>query len=412
MFALIIPIGALLFGMALLLMGSGLLNTLLALRGNIEGYNDSIIGLIMSGYFIGFFIGTYLALPLINRIGHIRTFALCAALISSVCLLHILFVNPYVWILLRIITGVFLVTLYTVIESWLNGQTSSQHRGKVFSIYMIVNLSSIALAQSLLRLDTPSSYVLFALSSILITVSLVPVTWTRLAQPKLSKVPRLKLSKIYSVAPIALVGSAFSGLAMGGFWGMAAIYANHAGLDKNGIATFMTYAILGGVICQYPMGRYSDRHDRRKVLAFISFFASGTAILLALLSYSGLWILLGIALYCGFAFTIYPVAVAHLIDHLDSDNILSGVSTLLLLYGIGAAVGPALAGHLMYIIGYQALPFYFFVTQLILTLYILKKIHIDTEKPEENIAKFVPMVRTTPAALKMLPDEQTESVNG
>ncbi|MFT5397089.1 MAG: MFS family permease [Gammaproteobacteria bacterium] len=406
MLPLIIPIGALLLGVALLLLGNGLLNTLLALRGSIEGYDDSLMGLIMSGYFVGFFMGTFAAMPLINRIGHIRAFAFCAALTSCMSLLHVLFVNPYVWMLLRVMTGALLVTLYTVIESWLTAQTTKELRGRVFAIYMVVNLGALTIAQQLLRLDTSFSFVLFALAAMLISVSLAPVTITRLAQPIISNAPRLKFKTIYALAPIAVIGSALSGLAMGGFWGMAAIYANHAGLDVAGVATFISCAILGGALFQYPMGRYSDKHDRRKVLAVITLFASFAAILLAVLSHYGAWILFAVAIYGGLTFTVYPVIVAHLADHLEPENMLSGVSGLLLLYGIGAALGPALAGQLMHVFGYQALPFYFFIMQFLSAIYALKKYREHGAESVQHASPFVPMVRTSPTALNMMTEEQ------
>ncbi len=412
MLPLIIPIGALLLGVALLLLGNGLLNTLLALRGSMEGYNDSLMGFIMSGYFVGFFMGTFIALPLVNRIGHIRAFAFCAALTSCTALLHVIFVNPYMWLLLRVMTGGLIVILYTVIESWLTAQTSRELRGRVFAIYMVVNLGALTIAQQLLRLDSPLTFLLFALSAMLISVSLAPVTLTRLPQPKITNATRLKFKTIYALAPIAVVASALSGLAMGGFWGMVAIYANHAGLDVTGVGTFMSCAILGGAIFQYPMGRYSDKHDRRKVLAVITACASFAAILLGVLSYAGSWVLLAIAIYGGLTFTVYPVVVAHLGDHLEPENMLPGVTGVLLLYGIGAAIGPALAGQLMHLFGYQALPVYFFAMQLLLAIYATMKYKQDKEPVPENASPFVPMVRTSPTVLNMMPEEEiTTSVD-
>lgn len=409
MLPLIVPISALLIGVGLLLLGSGLMNTLIALRGSLEGYDESAMGFIMSGYFIGFFIGTFLALPLIHRMGHIRAFAFCASIMSCTALLHTIFIDPYLWFFIRILNGTVLVILYTVIESWLSGQTNKQQRGKVFSIYMIVNLGSLALAQQLLRFGTPDSFVLFALSAMLITLSLVPVTWTRLKQPEVKKTERLGFKALYNIAPLAVAAALLSGLAMGGFWGMAPIYAQRLGLDSTAVGTFMSIAILGGAIFQYPLGRYSDSHDRRKILAISSLLAAFAGLLLLILSYLGSWILLAIFIYGGMAFAIYPVAVAHLADDLDTHDILAGVSGLLLLYGIGAALGPALAGQLMYLTSYQALPIFFASSQLLLAgfaVYILRK---STETVAENTAHFVPMIRTSPTAMNMQPDIESDS---
>jgi len=406
MLPLIIPVTALLAGVALLLLGTGLLNTLLALRGVQEGFSDSSMGLIMSGYFAGYFIGTFLALPLIKRMGHIRAFAFCAALVSCSVLLHELFINQIAWGLSRILTGTALVILYTIIESWLNAQTPTEHRGKVFAMYMVVNLGALALAQQFLQFGEIGGFGFFAMAAILVSLSLLPVTWTRVSQPEVQDVQRLRLKYMFRLAPVAIFGAALSGLAMGAFWGMGALYAGRIGLDTSGVATFMSCGILGGMFFQYPLGRFSDRFDRRKVLAFVSgagVLASG---LLALMSDMGYWVLFAIAVYGGLAFALYPLAVAHLVDHLDHNDILSGGSAALLLHGVGAAIGPALCGWLMTEIGPQALPAYLAVALGLLTVITVQYLHKERTEEPESPAPFVPMVRTTPTVLEMLPEEE------
>lgn len=406
MLALVVPITALLVGVALLLLGSGLLNTLLALRAGLEGYADDTIGLIMSGYFLGFFFGTFIALPLIRRVGHIRAFACCAALAACSVLLHVLFVNPLAWTLLRVMTGAALVILYTIIESWLNGQTSGPQRGRVFAAYMVINLGALAAAQQLLRLGTPADFLLFALAAILVSLSLVPITLTRIRQPEVASVPRLKITAMARKSPVAVFGAFLSGLAMGGFWGLGAIYGGRVGLDSNGVATFMSCAILGGALFQYPLGRYSDRHDRRRVIASVTVLAGLSALIVVGTSYLNNWIFLSIAIYGGFAFSVYPVSVALLMDNLEPENVLSGASGLLFLHGIGAAIGPAIAGQLMGWTGHQALPVYFVVMQMVLAGVAVWNLQRSKQAPSEQGAHFVPMVRTTPTALEMLPDEE------
>ncbi|MGB3620438.1 MAG: MFS transporter [Ketobacter sp.] len=412
MLPLILPVGALLFGVALLLLGSGLLNTLLAIRGGLEGYSDSGMGFIMSGYFVGFFIGTFVALPLIQRIGHIRTFAFCASIGCGSVLLHALFVDPIAWIFLRIITGISLVVLYTVIESWLNEQTPAAQRGRVFAIYMVVNLVALALAQQLIRLGSAETFTLFALSAILVSFSLLPVTWTRMSQPHVTVVHKVPFKALYKAAPVAMAGSLLSGIAMGAFWGLSAVYAHQIGLDSAGIATFMSCGIIGGALLQYPVGRYSDTHDRRKVLAGVCGAAALAALLLAALSMSGQWVLLAIGIYGSLAFVIYPITVAHLTDHLDPTHIISGSSGLLLMHGLGAAIGPALAGQFMGILGPQALPLFFAVMQTVLLIFTVTKLRLTEDPPEDHTTHFVPMVRTTPTVLEMLPEEEQEEWDG
>ncbi|WP_290524784.1 MFS transporter [Alcanivorax sp.] len=408
MLPLIVPIGAVLLGVALLLLGSGLLNTLLAVRGSLEGYSDSSLGLIMSGYFLGYFSGTFAALPLIRRVGHIRAFAMCAALAACSALLHVMFVEPWVWMALRVMNGFVLVILYTVVESWLNGQTPAEQRGRVFAVYMAINLGALAAAQQLLRLESAMSFMLFAIAAMLISVSLVPVTWTRFAQPPVETVSRLRFKALYKAAPVSVAGALLSGLAMGAFWGLGPVYASRVGLDSASVATFMSVAILGGALFQYPLGRYSDTHDRRTVLAVICVAAAIAAVLVWLSSGTPSLLYMAIGIYGGLAFCAYPVALAHLIDRLDADKILSGGSSALFLHGVGAAIGPALAGQLMELLGPRSLPFYFVIMQVALALYTFMRLHVVREDLSDHSTHFVPMVRTSQVALEMMPEDEVE----
>lgn len=409
MVALILPITALLAGVALLLLGTGLLNTVVAVRGGLEGFSDALIGLVMSGYFVGFFIGTFLALPLIRRVGHIRTFAMCAALASASALAYVLVIHPLVWGVLRVLTGIALVILYTVTESWLNGQTPSAQRGRVFAAYMAVNLGSLAAAQQLLRLDDPSTHTLFVLAGMLISVSLVPIAWTRMAQPVMQDTRRLRLRQLWTLAPLAVAGSFISGLAMGAFWGLGPLYAGRIGLEAGGIATFMTCAILGGALFQLPLGRLSDTFDRRRVLCATAIAAAVGALAVLGISRAGTWVMPAIAFYGGMAFAIYPVTIAHLVDHLDAEDVLSGGASLLLLHGLGAALGPALAGQIMSWTHVQALPLYFAFMHLVIAGYAALCLHRQKRDSLDHTAAFVAQVRTTPLAMEMQTHETPET---
>src|SRR5690554_263160 len=225
MIAIVRPLAALLAGAALLLMGSGLLGTLLAVRGRIEGYEDQVLGLVMSAYFAGFFLGTYAAPGLIQRIGHIRAFAFYAALCAATVLLHPVLVSPWAWGLLRLSTGIALVGLYTVIESWLNVQAPAGQRSQVFAIYMAVSLLAMAAGQWLIGVAPPGGFVLFSLVAILICAAALPVTASRMTQPELPPMPRLALRALLRAAPAATLGALLAGLTLGSFWGLAAVFA-------------------------------------------------------------------------------------------------------------------------------------------------------------------------------------------
>lgn len=400
---LIAPISSLLAGVALLLLGHGLLNTLLTLRGVAEGYSTGMIGLLMSGYFAGFLIGTWLAPSLIRRIGHIRTFAFYAALAAVAVLVHVLIVNPWVWLVLRVLYGVSLVTLYMVIESWLNAQVSGEKRGQVFALYMAVNLGALAAAQQLLSLDTPMNFTLFALAAILISSALMPITLTRQAQPALPDMPATDLLQLARIAPLPLMAAGISGLTLGGFWGLAPVYASQVGFDAAGVGLLMSITILGGAVLQWPIGLFSDKHDRRVVLLWVVAIAAVLALVITpILSGS---LLLGLMfLWGGLAFSIYSIAVAQMVDQLHPDEILSGSSGLLLANGFGAAFGPVIAGGLMHLFGAIALPLFFAVTLGILAIYSFWRPRRVVDLVTEPHGHFTPMLRTSHTVLELMPD--------
>ena len=400
---LIAPISSLLAGVALLLLGHGLLNTLLTLRGVAEGYSTGMIGLLMSGYFAGFLIGTWLAPSLIRRIGHIRTFAFYAALAAVAVLVHVLIVNPWVWLVLRVLYGVSLVTLYMVIESWLNAQVSGEKRGQVFALYMAVNLGALAAAQQLLSLDTPMNFTLFALAAILISSALMPITLTRQAQPALPDMPATDLLQLARIAPLPLMAAGISGLTLGGFWGLAPVYASQVGFDAAGVGLLMSITILDGAVLQWPIGLFSDKHDRRVVLLWVVAIAAVLALVITpILSGS---LLLGLMfLWGGLAFSIYSIAVAQMVDQLHPDEILSGSSGLLLANGFGAAFGPVVAGGLMHLFGHIALPLFFAVSLGILAIYSFWRPRRVVDLVTEPHGHFTPMLRTSHTVLELMPD--------
>ncbi|WP_043528876.1 MFS transporter [Litchfieldella xinjiangensis] len=401
--SLLRPIRAILYSVALLLLGNGLMNTLLTLRGTSEGFSSALLGMVMSGYFVGFICGTWVSGRLIRRMGHIRTFAFCAAICASVALLHVIFVNPWAWLGLRFVYGLSFITLITVIESWLNSQAAGHERGRIFASYMVVNLGAIALAQQILRFDTQDGFLLFALISILICWALLPITMTRRAQPTISDRPKSSLKSLLGFAPLPVASAALSGLAMGAFWSMTPVYVTQLGFDREGVGWVMSAAIVGGALLQLPIGRFSDKHDRPRVMIAVVLLA---AILAASLPFApsqpvliGLYFLWG-----GLAFSLYPLSVAQLIDQLHPDEIVSGSSDMLVMHGAGCAVAPLAAGSLMTALGGHALPFYIAGVLTLLGLFAIYR-RRRVSDIRTRTAHFEPMVQTSAEALEMIFDD-------
>lgn len=398
----LVPIGSLLLGTALLLLGNGLMSTLLALRGSLEGFSDQLLGLMGSAYFVGFLVGTWTVPQMIRRIGHIRAFAYFASTIAAVILLHSLIVNSWVWLVLRFATGIALVGFYTVIESWLNSRSEAQTRGQVFAVYMMVNMAALAAAQQFLHLAPPEQFTLFSIAAVLVCLSVLPLVSTRQPQPQIHRVPRLTMREMWKVAPTAVLAAIASGLSMGTFWSMAPLYAARLGYDAGGVALLMTATIVGGALLQLPLGRFSDRFDRRHALAVSAGGGALGALLMAVFGSSAWGLPAAAFLFGGMAFALYPITVAHFVDHLPQEQILSGNAGMLLLHGVGAVAGPTLVGVLMGLGGPAALPLFFAATLLPLAAYIVLFARGHADEIVDEAAQFVPMVRTAATAAEIV----------
>ena len=406
--AMLKPVKSILWSVALLLLGNGLLNTLLTLRGTGEGFSSAVLGLIMSGYFVGFICGTWVSGRLIRRMGHIRTFGFCASICASVALLHLIFVNPWVWLPLRVVYGLSFITLITVIESWLNSQAASHERGRIFAVYMVVNLGALATAQQLLRLSSPEGFVLFVLIAILISWALLPITMTRRVQTKIHERPKSSLRALLGFAPLAVASAALSGLAMGAFWSMTPVYATQLGFDIGGVGLVMSVAIIGGALLQIPIGRFSDKHDRPRVMTWVvllaALFAAAMPFAPSQEALLGLYFIGG-----GLAFSLYPLAVAQLIDQLHPDEIVSGSADMLVMHGAGCAVAPIAAGSLMTAVGSHGLPIYIGCVFTLLGIYaIYRRRHVTALIT--HTAHFEPMVQSSAEVLELIFDDTQQDL--
>ena len=400
----LISMSSILSGLALLLVGVGLLGTLLGIRAGIEGFSESVTGVVMACYFGGYLIGTEAAPALIGRIGHIRTFAALAATASAAALLHGLALNPWAWAVLRVVTGACLVGLYMVIESWLSALSDNRNRGRVFATYMTVSLLALAVGQLLLLVADVRSLVPFALVSVLVSLGLVPVALTRVHEPAPVETAQLQLHFLYRTSPLGVAGVAAAGLVLGAFWGLSPLFAHNVGLSTPAVALYMGATILGGAFLQWPIGHLSDHHDRRAILMIVCFTGAILAIAMAVGAHQSHALLYASAfLFGGAAFTVYSLSVAHVQDHLESEEALLATRGLLLVYGLGAVAGPALSGALMDRLGVLSLPVYFCAVLTLLGAFTAMRMRIAAPPPMETRGDFAPMVRTSQAVLEMHP---------
>jgi MFS family permease len=365
-------VSALLLSVAVLLVGNGLQGTLIGVRGGLEAFTPSALGVIAAAYYLGFSCGCLSGSWLINRVGHIRTFAVLASIASASALLHSLFVTPLTWALLRIVTGVCLAGLYMVIESWLNGRVDNQRRGALLSIYMIVNFGGAAAGQQLLRVAEPSGFDLFVLSSVLISLALVPVALTTSVAPAAVVTGRLNLVALYRMSPLGVMATFGAGLSNAAFWGLAPLFGLNIGLNTGQIATLMSVIIIGGVTLQWPVGRLSDRFDRRHIIALLTAALTLASLLLYVVAERDwLWLLIAGFIFGGFSLTLYSLAVAHTNDHTGDSDLVQVSAGLLLMFGAGSVVGPLIAGFAMQAYGSRSLFVYVAIVSFLTTLFAL-----------------------------------------
>jgi MFS family permease len=341
--------------MGVLMLGAGLQGTLLGLRATLEGFPTPVTGIIMSCYYVGYLLGTSAAPRLLRQIGHIRVFAALAAVASATILVQASFVLPVVWAVTRLLSGVCFAGIYVVAESWLNDRASHTNRGRLLALYMVVLYVGLGAAQFLLIPANPSTQTPFMLVSVLISLSVVPIAVSaqQLPQPALPK--KVSYGELYRNSPLGVVAISVSGMISAIVFSMGPVYARLRGLGNTGIATFMAVSILAAVLTQYPVGRLSDRTDRRTVIAAVCTLA--TIVAGSIVAFGGmphaLFLLLA-ALFSGSALTLYSLSVSHVNDKLEPAQMVDASSALLRLNGGAAAFGPVLAGSLMHAFGPSA----------------------------------------------------------
>ncbi len=388
----------LLISTVFLLMGVALLHTLVALRGGALGFSVAMIGTLTAAYYTGFLGGTYAIPRMVHRIGQIRAFAFCTTLVVVSVMVQLIAPNFWVWLAMRVLQGLLLVGLYIIIESWLNAAAEPAHRTRLFSIYMMLNLGAGAVAQQLLHIPG-QDFVLFCVVAILFCLASLPVIDMRQRQPQLQSMPRPEVVRSFRLVPTALVSALVSGLVLGALWGLLPVYAAARGMSPAQVGTYVSVAIFGGVALQWPLGHFADRIDRRLALAVISAAAAIAA--LAQLSFSAAGAAVGLALifaFGGMSFALYPIAVAHLVDYLRRDELLSASATLLLVNGIGSAVGPLVAGNLMNRGQPQLLFAWFSALSALLAAYALYRF-VRRKRDVQPADHFVPLVTTTAETL-------------
>ena len=339
---------ALLVAVVVLIAGNGLLSTLVPLSAVTAGFPELTIGLIGSAYFGGMFVGCIATPRIVAHAGHIRAFAALAAVTTVTALAYPLLPEPWAWAAIRSVTGFCFAGLYATVESWLHDKAENEVRGQVLALYQIVHYIGSAAGQNMIRLAPPGSSVLFSAAAIAFALSVLPLSFTRTDPPTPPPVPRLRLAWLYRLSPVAVMGALVSGAANGTLWSLAPVFASTSGLGPAGVATFMTAIILSAALVQWPAGRLADRIDRRFVMLGAMIVACAAEAALVMFADRGPTVLVLLAGAVGMStLVLYPLSSGHAADLAGRGNMVEISTGLLLIYTIGAIIGPTVAAFAM-----------------------------------------------------------------
>jgi MFS family permease len=387
----------LLIAAGMLLGANSMSSTLVAVRASLENMSPTLIGTMGTTYFGGYVVGAFVATRLIGFVGHIRVFSALAAIAASCALVLMMRIDPYVWIAVRSIMGFCSAALFTVVESWLNGVSTNANRGKVFSLYGLVDIGAATTSQFLLPSLGAESFRAFAVLSMLLGLSLVPIALSPTTEPQHEGMRSLHMWDVWQISPLAFAACLTIGLTNSAFRIVGPLYARGIGLDITELAIFMGAGIGGGAILQLPFGWLSDKVNRRSVLIAATLGASlfGCVLSLATGSEHRL-VYAGVFLFGAFAMPLYSIAAAHANDFAKPDQYAALSAGLLFTFAVGSMIGPIIASVAIERMGPRGLFAYTSAVHLGLVAMVMIRSAVRPSLPRDLRVKHAPSIRVTP----------------
>ncbi len=408
---------ALFTGYGIIMIAFGLQGNLLGVRSVIEDFSLIATGVLMSAYFIGYFIGANIVPNLVARVGHVRVFAAFASMASLSILVHAVVVNPFVWSIARFLTGMSMVSIFIVTESWLNDRANNRTRGKLLSVYMFVTFGSIALGALLLNFSSPIKFEPFILISLLLSIALIPILLTKRKAPRFKKISPMKTKELYKISPMGVVVSFCTGLTHSAIFSLTAVYAVKMSFSIFEISLLIFLITIAGALFQWPLGFISDKMDRRKIVVYSSIIAAlfaflaiasvGTAAELMHIAVdweiNKIMFFIFVTIFAGFSLPIYAINIAHTNDYIPKEKFVAAGAGLQLLMGLGAMGGPVTCVVFMYNFGPSG--FFVFLIILHIAISVFGFYRMSVRPTEENPdSTFTPLPRNiTPLGIELDP---------
>ena len=407
---------ALFLGMGALMLAYGFQGSLLGVRAVKEEFSLTATGFMMSGYFVGYFIGAKTIPQIISRVGHIRVFAAFASIASLVVLIHAVYVSPFAWFLLRVLTGISMVSIYTVAESWLNDRASNKNRGSVLSVYMVILYGAMGLGMFLLNFSDPLNFEPFILISVITSAALIPILLTKRKAPTFKKISTMSLQEAFISSPFGMVSSFFYGTIQSALFTLLAVYAAtmNFSIFQISLVTFML--AVSGAISQWPIGKLSDMFDRRRVIIIVTFAAAFFAFCAILssrqmylpgdLATSKFWFYIFLILFSFCSLPMFSLILAHTNDFIPKEKFVAAGASLQFTFGMGAMGGPFLCSVFMGFVGPNGFFIFLIFFHALIGVYGLyrSKVRPVVENPD---SQFVAMPQSiTPAGIELNPSTE------
>ena len=434
MVKIIINSWALFTGFGIIVISHGFQGNLLGIRSVIENFNFIVTGTMMSSYFVGFFVGATVVPRLVTKVGHIRVFAAFASMASLSSLIHIVFIDPYVWILARFLTGFSMIGIFIIVESWLNDRANNKTRGKVLSLYMLITYVGMALGNFLLNVSDPQLYEPFILISLLFSVALIPILLTKRKPPKFKKTSSVKIKELFKISPFGSVSMFCTGFIFAPIFSLLSVYAITMKLTIFETSLLLASVMLSGALFQWPIGSLSDRYDRRKIII-------GSSIVAVIFSISAIFVsgignslpnlfiessvsfnyfsttmdktklFVFIILLSGASLPLFSLNLALVNDYIPKEKFVAAGGGLNIIFGLGAMAGPVICSTLMHYLGPNG--FFLHLIIFLFPIIIFGFYRLSQRKIESNPeSTFTPLPTTiTPLGIELDPDTGVDLSN-
>ncbi len=410
---------ALFLGMSFIMLAYGFQGSLLGVRAVQENFSLTATGFMMSGYFVGYFIGAKFITNIIGRVGHIRSFAAFASAASVAILAHSLFVNPLTWFFLRVVTGISMASIYTIAESWLNDRSSNKNRGSILSIYMIILYGSMGIGMFFLNFSAPENFEPFILVSLLMSIALIPILMTKRKAPTFKKIQVMSLKELYETSPLGMVSALIYGAVQSALFLLLAVYAASMNFTILEISIVTFLLAVSGAISQWPIGKLSDILDRRKVIIYSTFgaaffaicaiFASKQMYLPDGLATSKTWFYICVIFFSFLSLPMFAIILAYTNDYIPKEKFVVAGAGLQIAFGLGAMSGPLMCSIFMDIVGINGFWIFLAIFHSFIGIFGIYRMRVRSAVQENPDSQFTAMPESiTPVGMELNP--QTEPI--